>query len=67
MARIPINTGSQANDGTGDDLRSAFVSVNENFIELYAASPVSSQITIEGNEITTNVSNANLLMIINYI
>lgn len=62
MARIPINTGSQANDGTGDDLRSAFVSVNENFIELYAASPVSSQITIEGNEITTNVSNANLIL-----
>lgn len=60
MARIPINTGSQANDGTGDDLRTAMTNINTMMIELYAASPVTSQITIEGNQISTNVSNANL-------
>ena len=54
MARININTGNNANDGTGDDLRSAFISVNANFTELYDASPISSQITIEGNKINTN-------------
>jgi hypothetical protein len=26
-----VNVGSSANDGTGDDLRSAFIRVNENF------------------------------------
>ncbi len=63
MARININTGTAANDGTGDDLRSAFISVNANFTELYAASPISSQITIEGNNISSNVSNANINLV----
>jgi hypothetical protein len=36
MARININTGTTANDGTGDPLRTAFTSTNANFIELYA-------------------------------
>ena len=62
MARTNIDVGSNANDGTGDDLRSAFISVNANFTELYAASPVSSQITIEGNQITTASSNADLVI-----
>jgi|TARA_A100000164_G_scaffold333918_1_gene324801 hypothetical protein len=65
MAQTTINVGSNANDGTGDDLRSAFIAVNENFTELYAASPVTSQITLEGNSISTNTSNANLKLIAN--
>jgi len=60
MAQTVIDVGSNANDGTGDDLRSAFIAVNANFTELYAASPVSSQITLAGNEIKTNQSNADL-------
>lgn len=28
---ITINVGSTANDGTGDDLRTAFIKVNDNF------------------------------------
>jgi hypothetical protein len=60
MAQTTINVGSNANDGTGDDLRSAFISVNANFTELYAASPVTSQISLAGNTISTNASNANL-------
>ena len=30
-----INVGTVINDGTGDDIRSAFVKVNDNFTELY--------------------------------
>ena len=63
MAQTTINVGSNANDGTGDDLRSAFISVNANFSELYAASPATSQISLAGNTITTNASNANLKLL----
>ena len=59
MAQISINTGNNANDGTGDDLRTAMISINANFSELYAASPVTSLITIEGNEIMS-ASNADI-------
>jgi hypothetical protein len=31
---LTVNTGTVANDGTGDDLRSAFIKVNENFIAI---------------------------------
>ena len=60
MAKTTINVGSNANDGTGDDIRSAFISVNSNFTELYDASPITSSISFAGNTISTNVSNANL-------
>jgi len=63
MAKATINVGSNANDGTGDDLRSAFISVNANFTELYDASPVTSSISLAGNTISTNASNANLKLI----
>jgi hypothetical protein len=36
MARQNLNTGSTANDGTGDTLRTAGTKINENFIELYS-------------------------------
>ena len=36
MARQNINIGAYANDGTGDDLRSAFEKVNANIAELYS-------------------------------
>jgi hypothetical protein len=35
MAKLDINTGSAANDGTGDQLRTAFGKANTNFTELY--------------------------------
>lgn len=37
MARQNISTGTAANDGTGDTLRSAGLKINENFVELYSA------------------------------
>ncbi len=39
MAIQTINIGTIANDGTGDDLREAFVKVNGNFLELDLRSP----------------------------
>lgn len=40
MAKQIINIGSQANDGTGDPLRTAFEKTKSNFDELYAAQTV---------------------------
>jgi hypothetical protein len=37
MARQNINIGTNANDGTGDPLRTAFDKINDNFVELYGA------------------------------
>ena len=39
MAIQTVNIGTIANDGTGDDLREAFVKVNNNFSELDLRSP----------------------------
>ena len=39
MAIQTINIGQVANDGTGDDLREAFIKVNNNFLELDARNP----------------------------
>jgi len=43
MAKQTVNIGSSANDGTGDQLRTAFDKINDNFDEVYAA------ITVDGN------------------
>ena len=37
MAKLGINTGSSANDGTGDGLRLGGGKVNDNFDEIYSA------------------------------
>lgn len=37
MAQQTIGVGAAANDGNGDDLRAAFVKVNDNFDELYGS------------------------------
>ena len=39
MAVTSINVGTLANDGTGDDLREAFIKVNNNFTDLEARIP----------------------------
>jgi len=62
MAKQTINIGSSANDGTGDPLRTAFDKINDNFTELYNASPATAQITISGNQVSANASNADLVL-----
>ena len=57
MARQNISTGTNANDGTGDTLRSAGTKINANFAEVYAflgggdSSNLSSQITLEDSAV----------------
>ena len=36
MAKQTVNIGTTVNDGTGDDLRTSFDKINDNFNELYA-------------------------------
>lgn len=57
MARQNINTGTTANDGTGDTLKAAGTKINENFVELYRAlgggdsDNLSSQISLEDSAV----------------
>lgn len=62
MTQQIINVGLVANDGTGEALRDAFVAVNDNFSEVYAAGPVGSNVRIANNTITTTVVNQDLVL-----
>ena len=58
MAQQNINIGTNANDGTGDPLRTAFNKINANFSELYGT-------TAEANDLkedTTPVSYTHLTL-----
>ena len=50
MPKQAIGVGSVANDGTGDNLRSGAIKINDNFTELYASigDGTNSQINIQG-------------------
>jgi len=62
MTQQTLNIGSNANDGTGDNLRTAMTKVNENFTEVYSAPGFSlDAITISGNEISAVRSNDDLV------
>tara|TARA_A100001015_G_scaffold310961_1_gene413269 strand:+ start:171 stop:1142 length:972 start_codon:yes stop_codon:yes gene_type:complete len=62
MAKITLNVGSNANDGTGDTLRSAMQNVNTMFTELYESPLFSGAITVSGNNISANRSNDDLVL-----
>ena len=49
MSLQTINIGTLANDGTGDDLREAFIKTNQNFEDLDLRSPESTTATNLGN------------------
>ena len=61
MAQQPLNLGSQANDGTGDTLRSAMTKVNEMFTELYLSPLTGGDLSFSGNEISATRSNEDLV------
>jgi hypothetical protein len=46
MNREIINLGTYANDGTGDDLRTAFTKVNANFLELYNEASINTAVNL---------------------
>ena len=72
MARININVGTNANDGTGDDLRTAMQKINTNFAELYGADDavntvvsdtapkLGGNLDVNGWDITSSRSNENI-------
>jgi hypothetical protein len=62
MAKITLNVGSNANDGTGDTLRSAMQNVNTMFTELYESPLFSGNITVSGNNISATRSNDDLVL-----
>lgn len=47
-ARLAINTGSSANDGTGDSVRVALGKANTNFVELYSNLTIVSNLAVIG-------------------
>ena len=49
MVRLNINVGANANDGTGDDLRTAMQKINTNFTELYGT-------TAEANDLVEDIT-----------
>lgn len=56
-----INIGTYANDGTGDDIRTAFTKVNANFVSLNAAIGVTAGVNLDsGVGIYKDVANGNL-------
>lgn len=59
MARQVLNIGTTANDGTGDDLRSAMDKINDNFAELYAAY---STLTFEDSTIAAAEADTNITL-----
>lgn len=54
MAKQTVQIGTTTNDNTGDPLRTAFDKINDNFDEIYIAGPVSSNVTISGNTVSTS-------------
>jgi hypothetical protein len=69
MARQVINIGTNANDGTGDPLRTAFDKINDNFLELYGAdgdaNTLQANLDINGFNIISARSNENIRIIPN--
>tara|TARA_B100001121_G_scaffold310678_1_gene343851 strand:- start:849 stop:1820 length:972 start_codon:yes stop_codon:yes gene_type:complete len=61
MAQITLNVGSNANDGTGDTLRSAMQNVNTMFTEVYSSSLFNEGISISGNNISATRSDDDLI------
>jgi len=62
MAYQTVNIGSSANDGTGDQLRTAFDKINDNFSEVYTelGGTSLSNVSITANTISTDDANGSL-------
>ena len=61
MAQQTLNVGSNANDGTGDTLRSAMQKVNTMFTELYLSPLTGGALSFSGNEISATRTNEDLV------
>jgi len=61
MARVAINTGAAANDGTGDTLRAAGGVINDNFLEVYTYLGAGSTTTLSAPVWSTTNAGINTL------
>ena len=61
MTQQLINLGTAANNGTGDNLRSAMDKSNDNFTELYGANSVSSNLAFSGQTISSYNTNGDII------
>ena len=61
MARVAINTGATANDGTGDTLRAAGGVINNNFLEVYTYLGAGSTTTLSAPVWSTTNAGINTL------
>ena len=52
---VIVNTGTSANDGTGDNLRTAFVKVNQNFANISDIGFDAGNISVAGSLVLANV------------
>jgi hypothetical protein len=63
MAKQTVNIGTSANDGTGDQLRTAFDKCNDNFDEVYTAGPVGTNLKITSSTLTSTQTNGNITIV----
>ena len=63
MAKQIINIGTNPNDGTGDQLRTAFDKVNSNTEELYQSGPVGSNLKLELNTLSSINTNGDIILL----
>jgi fibronectin-binding autotransporter adhesin len=64
MAKQIVNVGTNQDDGTGDNLRDAFVKVNANFTEIYSelGGTSLSNLRFSGSTITTDATNTSIIL-----
>ena len=64
MSKQTINVGTNQDDGTGDNLRAAFVKVNDNFTEVYneLGGVALSNIKMTESTISTDTSNSGIII-----
>jgi hypothetical protein len=65
MAQQVINIGAAPNDGSGDNLRSAFDKINDNFSEVYAKGAAGANFDLSDNDIEATNSNGGINLIPN--
>jgi hypothetical protein len=65
MARQNINIGIVANDGTGDDLRTAMQKVNDNFVEVYSGTLAATTLEFTANNILSTGTNDAIVFVPN--
>lgn len=65
MTQQTINIGTVANDGTGDDLRTAMQKVNDNFTEVYAGTLAATTLEFTNNNILSTGTNDAIVFIPN--